>query len=229
MRAWKLRGCQNRQVRYEQAEIRGEMCTTRRLRIFEWSRKRTRRILRSDTDARWEVQAVRRAGAAHAHHRGDSGTPGCASALSPALHTDQRVVAQRGRDLVWAIGAARPAARHLHQRHRIARSHPSLHRSAQRSRGQTLQLDPVRSDYPRRRRAAAGAAGRTRRRERRRRRSVLRSERCMRTAGECGGGGVVACNAAGARWWSELSRTCMRRGACVACGCAVMRMSASGC
>ncbi len=37
----------------------------------------------------------------------------------------------------------------------------------------------------------------------------------MRTAGECGGGGVVACNAAGAKWWSELSRTCMRRGACV--------------
>ena len=44
----------------------------------------------------------------------------------------------------------------------------------------------------------------------------------------CGGGRVVACNGAGARWWSGLSRTCMRRAVCVAtCGCAVTRMSAS--
>ena len=34
---------------------------------------------------------------------------------------------------------------------------------------------------------------------------------------------------AGARWWSVLSRTCMRRAVCVGCGCAVTRMSASGC
>ena len=72
-------------------------------------------------------------------------------------------------------------------------------------------------------------AGRTRRRERRRRRSVLRRRRCMRTAGVCAGVGVVACNAAGARWWSVLSRTCMRRAVCVGCGCAVTRMSASAC
>ena len=37
----------------------------------------------------------------------------------------------------------------------------------------------------------------------------------MRTAGVSAGGGVVACNAAGARWWSVLSRTCMRRAVCV--------------
>ena len=78
-------------------------------------------------------------------------------------------------------------------------------------------------------RSAAGAAGRTRRRERRRRRSVLRRRLCMRTAGVSAGGGVVACNAAGARWWSVLSRTCMRRAVCVGCGCAVTRMSASAC
>ena len=45
----------------------------------------------------------------------------------------------------------------------------------------------------------------------------------MRTAGVSAGGGVVACNAAGARWWSVLSRTCMRRAVCVGCGCAVTR------
>ena len=78
-------------------------------------------------------------------------------------------------------------------------------------------------------RSAASAAGRTRRRERRRRRNVLRRRRCMRTAGVCAGAGVVACNAAGARWWSVLSRTCMRRVVCVGCGCAVTRMSASAC
>ena len=78
-------------------------------------------------------------------------------------------------------------------------------------------------------RSAAGAAGRTRRRERRRRRSVLRRRLCMGTAGVSAGGGVVACNAAGARWWSVLSRTCMRRAVCVGCGCAVTRMSASAC
>ena len=65
--------------------------------------------------------------------------------------------------------------------------------------------------------------------ERRRRRSVLRRRLCMRTAGVSAGGGVVACNAAGARWWSVLSRTCMRRAVCVGCGCAVTRMSASAC
>ena len=65
--------------------------------------------------------------------------------------------------------------------------------------------------------------------EGRRRRSVLRRRRCMRTAGVCAGVGVVACNAAGARWWSVLSRTCMRRAVCVGCGCAVTRMSASAC
>ena len=43
------------------------------------------------------------------------------------------------------------------------------------------------------------------------------------------GGGVVACNAAVASWWSVPSRTCMRRADCVGCGCAVTRMSASGC
>ena len=43
------------------------------------------------------------------------------------------------------------------------------------------------------------------------------------------GGGVDACNAAGARWWSVLSRTCMRRAVCAGCGCAVTRMSASAC
>ena len=78
-------------------------------------------------------------------------------------------------------------------------------------------------------RSAAGAAGKTRRRARRRRRSALRRRRCMPTAVAFAGGGVVACNAAGARWWSERSRTCTRRGACVACGCAVTRMFASGC
>ena len=49
------------------------------------------------------------------------------------------------------------------------------------------------------------------------------------TAGVWRGGGVAACNAAGARWWSELSRTCMRRAVCVGCGCAVARISASAC
>ena len=39
----------------------------------------------------------------------------------------------------------------------------------------------------------------------------------MRTGGVSAGGGVDACNAAGARWWSVLSRT----------RCAVTRMSAS--
>ena len=53
-----------------------------------------------------------------------------------------------------------------------------------------------------------------RRRERRRRRSVPRRRRCMRTAGVWAGGGVVDCNAAVARWWSVLSRTCMRREEC---------------
>ena len=61
----------------------------------------------------------------------------------------------------------------------------------------------------------------------RRRRSELRRKRCMQTAGVCAGGGVAACNAAGARWWSELSRTCMRRAVCVGCGCAATTMSAS--
>ena len=53
------------------------------------------------------------------------------------------------------------------------------------------------------------------------RRSVLRRKRCMRT-------GVVACNAAGARWWSVLSHTCMRRAACVGCGCAVTECPQAG-
>ena len=44
--------------------------------------------------------------------------------------------------------------------------------------------------------------------------SVLRRRRCMRTAGVWAGGGVVVCNAPGARWWSVLSRTCMRRAVC---------------
>ena len=78
-------------------------------------------------------------------------------------------------------------------------------------------------------RSAAGAAGRTRRRERSRRRRLLHRRLCMGTGVVCGGGGVVACNGAGARWWSGLSRTCMRRAVCVACGCAVTRMSASAC
>ena len=43
------------------------------------------------------------------------------SAFSPALHTDQRVVAQRRRDLVRPAGAASPAARQIHQRERTAR------------------------------------------------------------------------------------------------------------
>ena len=43
------------------------------------------------------------------------------------------------------------------------------------------------------------------------------------------GGGVVACNAAEAKWWSVLSRTCMRRAVCVASGCAATTMSASAC
>ena len=60
-------------------------------------------------------------------------------------------------------------------------------------------------------------------------RRVQRSGRCMGTGGVCGGGGVVACNAAGANWWSGLSRTCTRPGVCAACGCAVMRTCASGC
>ena len=34
----------------------------------------------------------------------------------------------------------------------------------------------------------------------------------MRTAGVCGGGGVVACNAAGASWWSVHSRTMYETG-----------------
>ena len=57
----------------------------------------------------------------------------------------------------------------------------------------------------------------------------LRRKRCMRTAGVCGGGGVVACNAAEAKWWSVLSRTCMRRAVCVGSGCAATTMSASAC
>ena len=60
-------------------------------------------------------------------------------------------------------------------------------------------------------------------------RRLLHRRLCMGTGVVCGGGGVVACNGAGARWWSGLSRTCMRRAVCVACGCAVTRMSASAC
>ena len=44
----------------------------------------------------------------HAHDRSDSRLPGRPSPLSPALHADQRVLAQCGRDLVRPVGAARP-------------------------------------------------------------------------------------------------------------------------
>lgn len=41
--------------------------------------------------------------------------------------------------------------------------------------------------------------------------------------------GFVVYNGGVASSWSGLSRTSMRPGVCVGCGCAVMRMSASGC
>ena len=46
---------------------------------------------------------------------------------------------------------------------------------------------------------------------------------CPRAAGSS------PATSAGARWWSVLSRTCMRRAVYVGCGCAVTRMSASAC
>ena len=57
----------------------------------------------------------------HAHDRSDTRLPRCPSPLSPALHADQRVMAQRRRDLVRPVGAARPQTRRLHQRERTAR------------------------------------------------------------------------------------------------------------
>ena len=79
----------------------------------------------------------------YAYDPSDSGLPGRPSPLSPAFHADQRVVAQCGRNLVRSIGAARPAAWHLHQCDRAARSHPPLHRDAQHPRPQTLPMDQV--------------------------------------------------------------------------------------
>ena len=78
-------------------------------------------------------------------------------------------------------------------------------------------------------RSGAVAAGRTRRRARRRRRSVLRSGRCMGTAVVFAERGAVVCNGGVASWWSGLSRTSMKPGGCVGCGCAAMTMSASEC
>ena len=78
------------------------------------------------------------------------GLPGRASQLSPALHADQRLVAQRRRDRVRPIGAPRPVTGCLHRRDRTARSHPSLHRGAQHARCQTLPMDQVGPSYPRR-------------------------------------------------------------------------------
>ena len=69
----------------------------------------------------------------------------------------------------------------------------------------------------------------TRRRARRRRRSVLRSGRCMGTAVVFAERGAVVYNGGVASWWSGLSRTSMKPGVCVECGCAAMTMSASEC
>ena len=78
-------------------------------------------------------------------------------------------------------------------------------------------------------RSGVGAAGRTRRRARRRRRSVLRSGRCMGTAVVYAARGAVVYNGSVASWWSGLSRTSMKPVVYGACGCAAMRMCASGC
>ena len=78
-------------------------------------------------------------------------------------------------------------------------------------------------------RSGVSAAGRTRRRARRRRRSVLRSGRCMGTAVVFAERGAVVYNGGVASWWSGLSRTSMKPGVCVECGCAAMTMSASEC
>ena len=79
----------------------------------------------------------------YAYDPSDSGLPGRPSPLSPAFNADQRVVAQCGRNLVRSIGAARPAAWHLHQCDRAARSHPPLHRDGQHARRQTIPMDQV--------------------------------------------------------------------------------------
>ena len=71
------------------------------------------------------------------------------------------------------------------------------------------------------------AAGKTRRRVRRRRRSVLRSGRCMGTAVVFAERGAVVYKGGVASWWSGHSRTSMKLGVCVGCGCAAMRISAS--
>ena len=78
-------------------------------------------------------------------------------------------------------------------------------------------------------RSGVVAAGRTRRRGRRRRRSVLRSGRCMGTAVVFAARGAVVYNGGVASWWSGLSRTSMKPEVYDGCGCAAMRMSASGC
>ena len=57
----------------------------------------------------------------HAHDRSDTRLPRCPSPHSPALHADQRILAQCRRDLVRPVREARPQARGLHQRERTAR------------------------------------------------------------------------------------------------------------
>ena len=64
---------------------------------------------------------------------------------------------------------------------------------------------------------------------RRRRRSVLRSGRCMGTAVVFAERGAVVYKGGVASWWSGLSRTSMKPVVYGGCGCAAMRMCASGC
>ena len=85
----------------------------------------------------------------HPHDRSDTRLPRCPSPLSPALHADQRVMAQCCRDLVRPVGAACPQARRLHQRERTAGGNPPLHRGSQHALCQTVPMDQVGPRYPR--------------------------------------------------------------------------------
>ena len=58
----------------------------------------------------------------------------------PALHADERVVAQRRRDVARPLGAACAPAGRLHQRHRPAGDHPRFHRPPQHLRREALRL-----------------------------------------------------------------------------------------
>ena len=80
-----------------------------------------------------------------------------------------------------------------------------------------------------RNRSGDRAAGRTSGPAKRRRRSVPRSRRCTGTVAGRAATAVVVCNAAAGNWWSGRLRTSTRPGGYGGCGCAVTRMSASGC